>query len=184
MVSARKRWEEARGRQNRANQGQQRSAYQIGTIQVGTRGNSEFDNSEFGCTVYSRASRNHINPFPFCTSFPLSSSLVVVFMLVSGSLTGEVDGSDSAAGPPNRLLFNITISFSHPFSRLSSAASRSNSSTRPERSVIDRSRFNVHCFFLTRKRAVSRQRVSKEVILQACAGPHLTQLYSFCASPL
>jgi len=76
----------------------------------------------------------------------------------SGNLLEDVDEeakSGAVAALPNLLLFSITISFSHPFSRLSSAASLSSSSTRPERSEIDRSKVCVHCFFLTLNRAAA-----------------------------
>lgn len=65
----------------------------------------------------------------------------------------EEVGSSSGAVPPNRLLLSMTISFNQPFSRLSSAASRSSSSTRPDKSEIERSKLSVHCFFFTRNRA-------------------------------
>lgn len=68
----------------------------------------------------------------------------------------DADGGGSSSGttPASRLLFSITISFNHPFSRRNSAASRSSSSTRPDKSEIVRSRFSVHCFFLIRNRAI------------------------------
>lgn len=53
----------------------------------------------------------------------------------------------------SRLPLSITISFSHPFSRRRSAASRSRSSARPVKSETERSRFVVRCFFLIRNRA-------------------------------
>lgn len=116
-----------------------------------------------------------------CTSFPLpllaplvfdspplsaspgtTSSGVCAPSSFSSCCSALFCDADSGACPPNRLLFNMTISFSQPFSRRSSAASRSSSSTRPDRSVIDRSRFKVHCFFLTRKRAVQRPRSGEQ----------------------
>lgn len=112
--------------------------------------------------------------FHRCTSFPfpdlLSSSSFFFSPLSASSLSlsfgrGNVDPPlpdagftsliNSDAGAPKRLLFNMTISFSQPFSLRSSAASRSSSSTRPERSVIDLSKFSVHCFFFTLNRAVN-----------------------------
>ena len=63
---------------------------------------------------------------------------------------------DTLTRPPPVILraFSNTISFSHPFSRRKSAASRSKSSTLRVRLVTVCSIFNTHCFFLFRNRAV------------------------------
>ena len=74
----------------------------------------------------------------------------------------ELRGCDGPARklPPLAVpLFSTTISFSQPFSLLRSAASCSNSSTRPDRSDTVRSRLCALTFFLTRKRATEKRRL-------------------------
>ena len=73
---------------------------------------------------------------------------------------GSCDGPARKSPPLALLLFSTTISFSQPFSFLRSAASCSNSSTRPDRSDTVRSRLCVLTFFLVRKRATEKRRLS------------------------
>jgi hypothetical protein len=94
-----------------------------------------------------------------------SSSTLPPSSLSSSSpcVSRELRGCD---GPARKLsplavpLFSTTISFSQPFSLLRSAASSSNSSTRPDRPDTVRSRLCVLTFFLVRKRATEKIRLS------------------------
>jgi len=89
----------------------------------------------------------------------------------------ELERCDGPASPPLPLplpLFNVTISFNQPFSLLRSAASCSNSSTRPDRSETVRSRLSDLSFFLTRKRAeaaVFRLRFSSATASESNCAP-------------
>jgi hypothetical protein len=95
----------------------------------------------------------------YAASDPLPSSLVLcpssALSLALERLEPEGRDGPARVSPPLALpLFNMTISLSQPFSLLRSAASCSNSPTRPVRSVTVRSKLNALSFFLTRKRAV------------------------------
>lgn len=93
----------------------------------------------------------------YAASDPLPSSLVLCSSSALSLECREPEGRDDpawASPPLALLLFNMTISFSQPFSLLRSAASCSSSPTRPVRSVTVRSKLNALSFFLTRKRAV------------------------------
>jgi len=104
-------------------------------------------------------------PYLFVFPLPLPFALVLFFEASSESSPSDSSDSSSEVLRSSRepstarvvLLrlrpFNITISFSHPFSRLNSVASLSNSSALPVKSDTDRSRFKLRCFFLIRNRA-------------------------------
>jgi hypothetical protein len=124
------------------------------------------------------------NPCP--SSRHLSSSTLPPSSLSSSSpwLSCELGGCDGPArkSPPLALpLFSTTISFSQPFSLLRSVASCSNSSTRPDRSDTVRSRLCALTFFLTRKRATEKRRLSCYSLSAMMAYPRLQ--YFVCASP-